>query len=63
VIHSGYKCTENDLPCGVSAHGNYGFIGLNLCARSCLKGEQEQKTSDFLRCFISFERNLFAACF
>jgi hypothetical protein len=34
-----------------------------MCARSYLKGEQQQKTSDFLRRFISFERHTFATHF
>jgi hypothetical protein len=32
VMHNGYKCVENDLPCDVVDHVEYCFTGLNLCA-------------------------------
>jgi hypothetical protein len=27
VMHSGYRCAEHDLPCGVAAHAKYGCTG------------------------------------
>jgi hypothetical protein len=27
VMHSGYRCEENDLYCGVVVHAKYGHIG------------------------------------
>jgi hypothetical protein len=27
VMHSGYRCSEKDLPCVFAEHGKYGSIG------------------------------------
>jgi hypothetical protein len=27
VMHSGYRCAEHDLPCGVVVHAKYGCTG------------------------------------
>jgi hypothetical protein len=44
-----FKCTKHDLPCVVFGHGKYGLEVAILCARSFLKGEQQRKTSEFLK--------------
>jgi hypothetical protein len=38
-------------------------VQVEICAMKSFGGEQQQKTNDFLRHFILFERHLFAAHF
>jgi hypothetical protein len=39
---------KHDLPCVVAVYGKYGLQVEIFCAQSCLKGEQQQKTNEFL---------------